>query len=70
MYWFHIYRDTAASWRWPSTREHRRMGDSGESYATRQGCEEAVLTLKRIVRTADVRSQLRDVLSTSSHRHA
>lgn len=56
MYWFYIYRDAAGFWRWTFyAPNNRKMGDSGESYATRQGCEEAVQTLKRTVPTADVR---------------
>ncbi|MDX6593190.1 MAG: uncharacterized protein QOJ13_2386 [Gaiellales bacterium] len=55
MYRFLIYRDHAGEWRWTFIApNNRRMADSGEGYANRSDCEDAIDTLKRQVPTAKV----------------
>ncbi len=52
---FTIYKDSAGQFRWRLVAHNGRItGDSGEGYATKQGCKDAVERVKREVSTASV----------------
>jgi uncharacterized protein YegP (UPF0339 family) len=55
-YYFVVYRDKAQLWRWYlwSHNNRRKLADSGESFATRQGCEDNIALVKRVVPTAPI----------------
>lgn len=56
-YYFVIYRDNAAEWRWYlwSHNNRRKLADSGEGFVTQAGCEENIALVKRVVPTAPIR---------------
>lgn len=56
-YYFVVYRDRAAEWRWYlwSYRNKRKLADSGQGFNSRAGCEENIALIKRVVPSAPIR---------------
>jgi uncharacterized protein len=56
-YYFVVYLDKAREWRWYlwSHNNRRKLADSGEGFVTRQGCEDNIALIKRVVPTAPIR---------------
>jgi len=53
---FEIYTDIAGKWRWrfKSAGNYKIVADSGESYDSRQGCENGVKIVKTQVANAKI----------------
>jgi uncharacterized protein YegP (UPF0339 family) len=57
---FHIYRDTLGHWRWYlSTASGRRLAESGEFYARRDDCEQAIALVRAMAAASPVIQQHR-----------
>jgi uncharacterized protein len=53
---FWVYRDHQGEYRWTLfARNEKKLADSGEGFNTRQGCEENIALVKRVVPAAPIR---------------
>ncbi len=56
-YFFHVYRDHAARWRWTlwSWNNREKLADSGQSFTTQQSCERNIDLIRRVAPVAPIR---------------